>query len=124
MNGPHGAAERFEQGRDRYRSDDDKLAAQLASIKWTSISVDGSRSNRRILDEALAEADTFLARQAMTPANESADRSFPVSAWWRWLSRSPGWSRCPYWASRATTRATCSTTCPRWRCSPGPDLIG
>jgi hypothetical protein len=39
--------ERFEQGEIDIDPDDDKLAAQLGSIKWGIDSVAGSRSNRR-----------------------------------------------------------------------------
>jgi hypothetical protein len=40
--------ERFEQGEIDIDLDDDKLAAQLGSIKWGIDSVAGSRSNRRM----------------------------------------------------------------------------
>jgi hypothetical protein len=41
--------ERFEQGEIDIDPDDDKLAAQLGSIKWGLDSVAGSRSNRKTI---------------------------------------------------------------------------
>jgi hypothetical protein len=46
--------ERFEHGEIDIDPDDDKLAAQLGSIKWGTTPEDGSRSNRKTTCESEA----------------------------------------------------------------------